>query len=202
MATEVKETITSDHGRTNHNNNINNNTTRQQNHTLTNNNNNKLVAEQDERLLPQQLQQQQQKHKHHHRNRSEGSCSIEKLNSKKTTPKNGTVVSVPVIETIFTDSENTTSVNKTALMNGHSGGVHHNHTHSLNGLITNNQNNNSNHTAFKKISSPPVFKKMSGNGVVPTEHGMNLPVEEIESPDISRRRKYSNNHLYVPNGGC
>ena len=154
--------------------------------------------EQDERLLPQQLQQQKQKHKHHHRNRSEGSCSIEKLNSKKTTPKNGTVVSVPVIETIFTDSENSTAVNKTALLNGQSGGVHHNHTP----LIPNNQNNDSNHTAFKKISSPPVLKKISGNGVIPTEHGMNLPVEEIESPDISRRRKYSNNHLYVPNGGC
>lgn len=200
MATEVKETITPDHGRTNHNNNINNNTKRQQNHTLTNNNN-KIVVEQDERLLRQQPQQQQpkqQKHKHHHHNKSEGSCSIEKLNNKKKTPKNGTVVSVPVIETIFTDSENSTAVNKTALLNGQSGGVHHNHTP----LIPNNQNNDSNHTAFKKISSPPVLKKISGNGVIPTEHGMNLPVEEIESPDISRRRKYSNNHLYVPNGGC
>ena len=203
VATEVKETIIPGRGHTALNNNTDK---RQQNSLMNNNNSNKLVVEQDERLLPQQ----QQKYKHH-RNKSEGSSSnIQRLNNdKKTaTAKNGTVVSVPVIETIFTDTENTGTIvnNKTARMNGHSGGMHHNHTTALNGglMTVLNNNHNKNHTAFKKISSPPMPRKFNGNGTVPTaEHGMNLPVEEVESPDMNRRRKYSNNHLYVPhNGAC
>ena len=155
----------------------------------------KLVVEQDESLSPQQ---NQHRHKHkHHRNKYEGGDNV-----SKTWSKNGAVVTVPVIETIFTDPENN-YVAKSALLNGHDG--HHHLSPVLNGSIakqTQSTTTAGNRKSFKTICSPPpVVRKISGNGAVPTEHGMSLSVETDESPDMHRMRKYSNNHLYVPGAG-
>ncbi|XP_066922126.1 voltage-gated potassium channel KCNC4-like isoform X2 [Clytia hemisphaerica] len=98
---------------------------------------------------------------------------------------------VPIIETILTNTDNTDQNLTTGpIVNGHGPPI-------LKEPVMNNRN------SFKKISSPPVLRKICGNGLEPVRksNGMAVPVEEVESPELFRR-KYSNNHLYVPTDGC
>ena len=94
---------------------------------------------------------------------------------------------VPVIETIFTDAEIEEKDKKPYLVNG-------------NGApILKAPEISDNHKIYKKICSPPVLRKVSGNGVIPGSN--NLPVGDIDPVSCyeERSKKYSNNHLHVPN---
>lgn len=101
-----------------------------------------------------------------------------------------TTISVPVIETNFTDAENEEKDKISRVSNGHIP------------PILKAPDNSENHKLFKKICSPPVLRKISGNGVIPDTNS--LPLEDVELLSFSegRNKKYSNNHLYVPNDVC
>ena len=122
-------------------------------------------------------------------NKSKKSSDDEKI--EHLPPINGPNKPVPIIETILTNTENADQrLTGGPLVNGHAPPI-------LQEPVMNNRN------SFKKISSPPVLRKISGNGLGPVRksNGMAVPVEEVESPELFRR-KYSNNHLYVPTDGC
>lgn len=133
-------------------------------------------------------------------NNTENDKEIKDLNSKfqkpfddekreRLPPINGGPV--PIIETILTNTDNTDQNLTTGpIVNGRGPPI-------LKEPVMNNRN------SFKKISSPPVLRKICGNGLelVRKSNGMAVPVEEVESPELFRR-KYSNNHLYVPTDGC